>query len=452
MKKLILGLLLLISTPVYAGTISLGTISADVTSPGGFNDNFTTISNLINGNIEGSTDGGASVSNIKSDSMFRINMADDADPAIFAKETLSITVDVVGADNSYVYSGCIPADTANLTSDISACVAYINGIRVSKAVTSQTYVASRDGWLDVSQTGVYTLTSVANGAAEPVVAANSARVSKIVTDGTEITTITDQANRRLPGLLIPAQYRSGYVVSRDSTTTIKVFPGTAEINNTMVSKTAATTLTLTTAGDWAGGSSLQAVSTYAYVGLDASGNLKLHTTAPAFDNYGVSTTAGKKRYATWSSTVYRILGWGFMNATGSGELNTYEVGNIKEGDVANSNVFTETNAFNTASATFVADTNAIVRFYSSGGPIDINYSLATSSTAAVTGAQLSVDTVGIPSFERSTYAAATGDFSEVNVPYRNTVSQGTHTIQGYIRGHGGSSVTNKAHTITVDEL
>ena len=451
MKKILL-LMLLVSTPCYAGQIALGTISADATASG-FNNNFTTIANVINGNIEGSTDSGASVSNIKADAVYRINMADDADPATFAKETLQITVDTVSSEGSYVYSGCVPADDTDLTSDISACVAYINGIRVTKSATTQTYTASRDTYVDLSQTGVYTLTAVANGAAEPVVAANSARLSKVVTDGTEITTITDMRNTRLPGLLVPANFRTGMQVSRDSTTTLTVFPGTVEINNTMVTKTSTTTLTISTAGDYAGGSSLRATSTYGYVGIDASGNLKLHTTAPTHSNYGVSITTGKKRYATWSSTVYRILGWFFMNATGSGELNAYEVGNIKEADVPNANIFQETNAFNTSSATFVADTNAIMRFYSSGNPVKVNYTVGTSSAAAVTGAQVSVDTVGIPSLERSAYAATTGDYADVTVQYQNnTINQGTHTIQGYLRGHGGSSVTNRGHSILVEEL
>jgi len=67
---------LLVVSSAYASTISLGTISADATT-GGFNDNFTTIANVVNGDIEGSEDG-TSVTNIKADSVYEINMADDA--------------------------------------------------------------------------------------------------------------------------------------------------------------------------------------------------------------------------------------------------------------------------------------------------------------------------------------------------------------------------------------
>ena len=332
MKKLIIGLLIFLSTPAYAATISLGTISADATVSG-FNDNFSTIANLANGNIEGSTDSGASVSNIKADSVFRINMADDADPATFAKEALSITVDTTASDGAFVYSGGIPADDTDLTSDISACVAYVNGIRVSKSATAQTYTASRDGYLDLSQTGVYTLSSVANGAAEPVVAANSARLAKVVTNGTQITSVTDLANRRLPGLLIPSHYRSGMIVSYDTATTVKVTPGTCEINSMMVSKTSDTTLTIGTAGDYAGGSSLLAANTAIYVGIDTSGNLKFHTTYPTHDNYAVSTTAGVRRYASWSSTVYRVLGYIITNPVS--QIYTSGVGNVPDNGIRN---------------------------------------------------------------------------------------------------------------------
>ena len=372
MKKLLLGLMLL-STNAYANTIAVGTVSSDISV---VNNNFSTIATVINGVIEGSTDGGATVSNVKADSLYEINMADDANPRLRDSELLSVTTDSVAVQNAYVYSGGVPADSANLTSDISACVAYINGYRVSKAATSTTYTASRDNWVDLSQTGVYTVTAVTVGAAEPVVAANSARLAKVTTDATEITAVTDEANRRLPGLIIPSQYRTGLVVSRDSATTLTVQPGSCEINNTMIPKTAITTLTITTAGDWAGGSALNAANTFGFVGSDASGNLKLHTTAPTHDNYGVSTTVGKRRYATWSSTVYRILGWFYM-----GTATTIDwASNIKEGDVANIVVSNDTAVVATSGAAFQEVGRA--RFYSSGGNILVMGVVSGDSTGA----------------------------------------------------------------------
>jgi len=385
MKKLILALLLL-STNAYADTIALGTVSADATATG-FNSNFQGIANVLNGNVEGSCDGGVSACNMKADSIYRINMADDADPATFAKETLQITVDTTSSEGSFTASGCTPADDTDLTSDISACISYVNGIRVSKSATANTYTASRDCYVDLSQTGVYTTSCVTNGAAEPSVAANSARLAKVVTDGTEITTITDLANRAVPGLLVPTNFRSGLVVSMDSTTTMTVSPGTIEVNETMIAKTTATTLTISTAGDWAGGSSLRATNTYGFVGIDASGNVDMHTTAPTHSNYAVSSTAGRKRYATWSSTVYRIIGWFRMNGTGSGELDNFGVSNLPDMGTTNK-VVRKTGTDENISAsqtTFQTVDGTDINFYSFGGTVEATGQIAMRGTASEVG-------------------------------------------------------------------
>lgn len=132
-------------------------------------------------------------------------------------------------------------------------------------------------------------------------------------------------------------FRSEMNVMQASTTTITVSPGQLEINGTILNTTANTTLTISTAGNWAGGSSLRATSTLAFVGVDSAGNFKMHTTAPTHADYGLTITAANntKRYASWSSTTYRIIGWFYMNATGSGELDTYGVSNIADAGVSN---------------------------------------------------------------------------------------------------------------------
>ena len=451
MKKLILLLFLLIPLPAYAGTVTLGNVSGDG-AVSTINDNFTVVANRLNGNIEGSTDSGSTVSNLKADTVFEINMADDANPRIRDSEIFNITTDSITAQNAFVEDGLIPATSANLTSDISAGTCFVNGYRVDKSATSKTYNASKDTWVDVSQAGVFSYTEVANGAAEPAVAANSARLAKVVTDADNITSVTDEANRSVPGLVVPTYYRDGLLVSRDGTTTMIVLPGRAEINGTMLTKTANTTLTLTTAGDWAGGSSLQATSTYGYVGMDSSGNLKLHTTKPAFDNYAVTTTAGKKRFATWSSTVYRILGWFFMNATGSGELNTYEVGNIREFGIPNYTNNLSTTVVTTTSTTFADDTQALSRFYSSGGPVQITYNTAGDQAAGVNFyTTMSVDSAGIVGNDRAMAGDnITEDTEGLVVNYVNTIAENTHTMQGKFRaGSGTSTITYRS--LIIDE-
>lgn len=135
----------------------------------------------------------------------------------------------------------------------------------------------------------------------------------------------------------PLNYRSEMFCAQASTVTITVSPGTVEVNGALVTKTANTTLTLTTAGNWAGGVSQQATSTTGFIIIDASGNVKLTTTAPAFGDYAVSVSAANitKRYATVSGTVYRYIGWFRMNATGSGELDVYGVSNLLDVGVRN---------------------------------------------------------------------------------------------------------------------
>ena len=97
--------------------------------------------------------------------------------------------------DDFVVSGLLPATSSDLTSDISAGVAYVSGVRVVKATTSHTYTASTDTYLDLDSTGTYTFVEVANGAAEPAVTADSIRLAKVVTDATAITSVTDMANR-----------------------------------------------------------------------------------------------------------------------------------------------------------------------------------------------------------------------------------------------------------------
>ena len=377
MRRLLLASLLLISVPAYASTIALHTnISAD-NALAGVNSNFSTIANVTNGNIEGTCDGGSTVCNIKADSVAEINMHDDANRRVGDSELFNITVDTisggaVASQGTVVESGCVPATDTDLTSDVSACVVYINGYRVSKAATAVTYTDSTTTYLWISQTGNYTASTNPNSNI-----ANSALLASVTTAGGDITAVTTLYTTRVPGLVTPAHYRSGFVVSKDSTTTIKVFPGTAEINNSMVTKTAATTLTISTAGDYASGVSERAASTYGFVLLDASGNLKLDANdPPSFDNYAVSGTAGKLRYDTYHSTVYRVLGWFYMD----GAQLVENASNIKEGDVANTVASQDATTVALSSTSF-ADVQT-VNFYNSGGPIVI---ASTVSADSVTG-------------------------------------------------------------------
>ena len=451
MKKLLLGLLLL-SSPVYASTVSLETISPD-SSATVHNTNFTNIGTVLNGNVEGSCDGGSTVCNVKADSLFEINFADDANPRLRDSELLNITVDTissgaVSSQGTVVESGCVQATDSDLTADVSACVAYINGYRVSKSATSQTYANNTTTYLWLSQTGSYTQSTNPNTSIS-----NSSLLASVVTSAGAITTVNNLFTTRVPGLIIPANYRDGLYVSRDSATTIAVFPGSSEINSSIVTKTSTSTLTLSTAGDWAGGSSLAAANTYGYVGIDTSGNLKLHTTAPTHDNYAVSTTAGKKRYATWSSTVYRILGWFRMN--GSSQLDAYTVSNIKEGNVPNSIFSIDSSNVTTSSATNVPLPGMSIKFYSSGNPVLIRYDGAFQNDNSAGNVQfaLSSDSSALTGSEID--LAGTGALP-TSLGWVQTYSQGTHDFDVTWSAESGTTARQNGikwrRTLEVSEI
>ena len=90
-----------------------------------------------------------------------------------------------------VISGCLPATSANLTSDISAGTAYSQGRRIVKVATSKTYTASKDTYVDLKGDETYVFTEVLNAAAAPAIAADSIRLAKVVTDVDNITGVTD---------------------------------------------------------------------------------------------------------------------------------------------------------------------------------------------------------------------------------------------------------------------
>ena len=452
-KKFLPILALLFTTTAHAGTIAVANFSADssVTHLNSFKD---TVVNVTNGNISGSAGTGATV-NILADSVAEADMFDDANPRIRDSYLLGITVDTISggtasSQGTFVKSGGVPATDNDLTSDVSAIIAFVNGYYISKAATAQTYAAGTTTYLWLTEAGAYVQNTNPN-----TNVSNSALLASVVTSGTAITTVTDLANRRLPGLLVSTQFRTGLYVSRDTAAIVTVFPGTIENNSLMLSKTITTSLGLGTAADWAGGSSLRATSTYGYVGMDTSGNLKLHTTAPTHSNYALSVTAGKKRYATWSSTTYRILGWFYMNVTGSGEINTYELGNIKEADVSNHNSRFSTTSLSTSSTTdFASDTESTVRFYSSGGPLTATYNASVGNSGlSYTITTVSIDSVG--NAGNWSYGVGSsvgpGEFESTTSTMTNkTAAQGTHTINGYFKTSASTGYIN-VRTMVVEE-
>lgn len=99
-----------------------------------------------------------------------------------------VTIERVG--DSQIVSGLIPATSVDLDTTIAEGVAYIQGLRVALNDTPVTLTASKDIYIDISSSGLITYVEVANGAPAPAVTANNLRISKVVTSGTAVTTVT----------------------------------------------------------------------------------------------------------------------------------------------------------------------------------------------------------------------------------------------------------------------
>jgi hypothetical protein len=107
---------------------------------------------------------------------------------------------ITGSDilTDFVVSGLLGSTSANLTMTIPGGIAYVIGRRVVKLVGSadltRTYTASKDTYVDISNTGVLTYTEVTNGAGAPSIAANSIRTQKVVSGASAITSVADLRN------------------------------------------------------------------------------------------------------------------------------------------------------------------------------------------------------------------------------------------------------------------
>jgi hypothetical protein len=98
--------------------------------------------------------------------------------------------------HGYVISGFTGADPgATLTMTLAEGDAYIRGvtfaISTSDSKLTKTYTASKDTYVDLSKDQTFTYTEVPNGGAVPSIPTNNIRIAKVVTDGTEITSVTD---------------------------------------------------------------------------------------------------------------------------------------------------------------------------------------------------------------------------------------------------------------------
>jgi hypothetical protein len=215
------------------------------------------------------------------------------------------------AFNDFVYTGLLPPTATGLSSTTTLGTAYIEGMRVVKDATAHTYTASKDTYVDLSKDGVYTYSEVANGAAAPAVAANSIRLAKVVTDGSDVTSVTDLRTLQI-SLAVEDFYIKGMeliVVSPDAEN-VTVDAGVCYAGSSRVEKTVQTCLTITDANDWWDGATDTLSGQWNYVGVNGDGDIKyLGEAGPDYaDTSGNQNGALRYWYDSAGTEYWRVIG------------------------------------------------------------------------------------------------------------------------------------------------
>lgn len=121
--------------------------------------------------------------------------------------------------DDFVASGLVTPTSASLTAVTTDGVAYVNGVRVVKAVSDTdltfTYLATRDTYVDMDDNGVISRSAVVNGAAAPALASGSLRLEKVVTGASAVTSVTSFALRvvKAPPVQIITTPSGGVVIT-----------------------------------------------------------------------------------------------------------------------------------------------------------------------------------------------------------------------------------------------
>lgn len=273
-KKLVLFIsLMAVSSQVYAGQISFDqlAVSSDLTVVK-YNKDMNTVYLDHNSNINSA--------NIADGTLLVGDFDPSASPQVRTDE---------GASCDFVQNGLTSSTTSGtLVGSVSSGTAYPVGYRINKASsTPKTFTASKWTYVDLDFNGNFNYQEVAIGSAAPTITANSLRLERVSTDGTQVaaiqdlrkttctsgpfSAITDTANEATLGDLLqngayvrrfsetgrtPTGWARGFFISWDTLTTFKVTSGSALINGSYRTVSADTTVTTSTDDPTNGGSGL----------------------------------------------------------------------------------------------------------------------------------------------------------------------------------------------------
>ena len=148
---------------------------------------------------------------------------------------------------NHVVSGGVVAQSAGLVGTFSNIVFYLNGQRYSgSSIANKTYTASKDTYVDITAASGGTVTvsynEVANGATAPALEANTLRIAKVVTNGSAITSVTQDPSS--DGIGNPFRNR-GPFSSANFYLPVR-FRGYKNSGNQAISASTATKITFTT--------------------------------------------------------------------------------------------------------------------------------------------------------------------------------------------------------------
>ena len=160
--------------------------------------------------------GGTSATDHTKNSLVEMNVvAEDLEAALAVPDDIITRFDEVVSD--HVASGLVWTDDTGLTADLSAGVAYINGIRlVIAAVPNHTFTASKDTYVDLGDNGVLDYNEVSNNATPPALAASHLRLARVVTDGSNTTSIYLYSNGS--SLAVDDGWKYGFLPTVNSVT------------------------------------------------------------------------------------------------------------------------------------------------------------------------------------------------------------------------------------------
>lgn len=310
-KKLLFGLLFLsICLTSYATTYTVDSlVSADDVTIDWLNDLKNTAIDALN-SFPGA--------NLEAASVTTAALDNNANPEYRWGESF----------NEYVYTGLLPPTSVTLASTTTAGTAYIKEDstlkmkRVVKDATAKTYTASKDTYVDLSASGTYTYSEVANSAAAPVVAADSIRLAIVVTDTDNVTSVTDS---RVLGVQLATNedfYIAGFEGVTSDANYITMDTGVVYVGSTRVEKIATTALNVGTAANYVNGASERTTDDWIYVYVNNTGSMKLDNNPPDYHDTD-GNAVGIKYYFKNGTDYWRFLFPVRLNATGLGEIDYF---------------------------------------------------------------------------------------------------------------------------------